>query len=360
VGFADVNDEPGKRCNVPGCELDSTNCFHVYVGHNAIGSEFHWLPPKVIHRFWSFVSRAGAAEGEEEHPDDIAYVEQAIRTLDPSQKKVWCRSSHRGRAAFRPHTTNEYRSLYAQCSKPLASSVDGKVMEVLESQLPHPLKHVYAGSDAISKDRPPSKSDHDYGPSWSPLYAALPVLRTTVLREPFTWLVSKYFWHWNTFFRNKEPAHSCDSDDTEWMDDFATEYILKLCGDDCYARHALRGESLDSLAFQAEGNLRHGFAVVGLVNETDTFYDMVTRRVGYLNMSLNPSVTGSIHSTSNKEDYAACQELYATAEFQKKIMAKHRPVELLKHLFSVAEEVNRFQIRELSRCNVASFDNNIN
>ena len=134
------------------------------------------------------------------------------------------------------------------------------------------------------------------------------------------------------------------------MDDFATEYILKLCGEDCYVRHSLHDESLDSLAFQAEGNLRHGFAVVGLVNETDTFYDMVTKRVEYLNMSLNPSVTGQMHSTSKKGDYAMCQELYAKPDFQKKIMAKHRPVELLKHLFSVAEEVNRFQMKELSQC----------
>ena len=341
------NEKPGKRCNIPGCELNSPYCHQVYVGHNAIGSEFHWLPPKIMHRFWSFVS--SAAKDEEEHPDDIAYIEQAIRTLDPMQKKIWCRSSYRGRGAFRPHTVNEYKSVYQQCSKPLASSVDGKAMEVLRSQLPHPLKHAYAGAYVALKNRPPSRSDHDYGPSWSPLYAALPVLRTTVVREPFTWLVSKYFWHWNKFFKNKNPVHTCDSGDTKWMDDFATEYILKLCGEDCYVRHSLRDESLDSLAFQAEGNLRHGFAVVGLVNETDTFYDMVTKRVGYLNMSLNPSVTGQMHSTSKKGDYAMCQELYAKPEFQKKIMAKHRPVELLKHLFSVAEEVNRFQMKELSQ-----------
>ena len=125
---------------------------------------------------------------------------------------------------------------------------------------------------------------------------------------------------------------------------------MKLCGEDCYTRHELMEEDMDSLAFQAEGNLRYSFAVVGLVNETDTFYDMVTARVSYVNMSRNLDVTGQMHSTSNKGDYDMCQDLFASEDFQKQLMTKHRAVALLVRLFRVAEEVNRFQLQELREC----------
>jgi hypothetical protein len=43
--------------------------------------------------------------------------------------------------------------------------------------------------------------------------------------------------------------------------------------------------------------------VVGLLNETDTFYDMVTTRIAYVNMSLNPQrISASL--LENKGKYA--------------------------------------------------------
>ena len=318
---------PTKRCKVPGCEIDSEYCHQVYVGHNAIGSEFHWLPPKYLHRFWDSISMLDSSAATRKHPDDVAYIDRAMRSLDPSTKEIWCRSSHRGPAAWRPHTADEYRSVYNQCSVSLASSVDEKAIELLDKRLPR-----YSPKAEFA--------------SWAPVYASLPVLRTTVVREPFSWLVSKYFWHYNKFFKGTK----CSDPDTSWTARFATEYILKLCGEDCFTRNEVLAEDIESLAFQAEGNLRQCFAVVGLVNETNTFYDMVTARTSYVNMSRNLDVKGQMHSTSKKGDYVRCQELFAKEEFQKQLTTKHRAVAELLRLFRVAEEVNRFQMQELREC----------
>jgi len=326
----------GKRCTVPGCDVGSDSCHQVYVGHNAVGSEFHWLPPKVLRRFWDGISMPGTKR----HPDDVAYIDRAIHSLDPATKQIWCRSSHRGPAAWRPHTAEEYTSLYNQCSKALAFSVDEKATEVLGKRLPQFYPPTTTGT----------RSRVQYMASWAPVYASLPVLRTTVVREPFSWLVSKYFWHYRRMFQGTK----CSDPDTRWTEVFATEYIMKLCGEDCYTRLEVMEEDIESLAFQAEGNLRYSFAVVGLVNETDTFYDMTSARVSYVNMSRNLDVSGQMHSTSKKGDYDMCQDLFASEEFQKQVMTKHRAVALLVRLFRVAEEVNRFQIQELRECSSGS------
>ena len=126
----------------------------------------------------------------------------------------------------------------------------------------------------------------------------MPVLRTTLMREPFSWLLSKFFWH------TGEPnGTTCDDLDmatslgataaTEhvfavkvkrmtgagWLNRHAWYYILILCGEDCDARYYMGIGNLDQMERQAANNIRQSIAVVGLLNETDRFYDMVSARV---------------------------------------------------------------------------------
>jgi len=130
----------------------------------------------------------------------------------------------------------------------------------------------------------------------------------------------------------------------------AVDFILKVCGEDCYARLELMGEDVESLAFQAEQNLRQSFAVVGLVDNIDQFYDMVTARVSYIDMSRNPELKGGVHSTQKNEDYVRCKAIFSSEEFQQKVLKNHAEVALLKHLHTVAIEVNQFQLKELEMC----------
>lgn len=320
--------ENKKRCKVAGCNTIDPYCHQVYVGHNLMGAEFHWLPAKVLERFWRSLSSIDAAKKEEHYAYES--INRAMESLHPESDEAWCvLRRNNGTALSRPFSKREYKSRYSRCSVPLARKIDQNALKALEGRLPKYNQQLKM-------------------PSWSPVYAALPVLRTTVVREPFSWLVSKYFWH------GVNTTH-CGSQDTAWMEDYATTYLMFLCGEDCLVRQEILKEDLESLAFQAEGNLRHSFAVVGLTNETETFYDMVTTRVGYLNMSRNLHVKGGKHTTRNREDYAACQKLFAEEDFRKKIVSRHRAVALMTHLFEVAVEVNRFQLNELTRCTGGAF-----
>mmetsp|Transcript_7975 Transcript_7975/g.9318 ORF Transcript_7975/g.9318 Transcript_7975/m.9318 type:complete len:136 (+) Transcript_7975:510-917(+) len=100
-----------------------------------------------------------------------------------------------------------------------------------------------------------------------------------MIRDPFLWLVSKILWH------EIEKQHAINCDNIEefrlWYKLFALEFIVSICGEDCYVRWAYNISSLSDLMDQAEDNLRQSFAVIGLLNETENFYKMVSRRVHY-------------------------------------------------------------------------------
>lgn len=128
---------------------------------------------------------------------------------------------------------------------------------------------------------------------------------------------------------------------------------------DCFARYAGGTATLEDLERQAEGNLRHAFAVVGLLEETATFYDMITARVGYMDTSLNPDVTGGTHQSRTNPDIAICKTMFADPAVQETIVRMCPELASLYRLYQVAVEVNRFQLDELQSCSDLPLGRNI-
>lgn len=103
--------------------------------------------------------------------------------------------------------------------------------------------------------------------SWATVYASLPVLRVTVVRDPFSWLMSKYSWHFN----NRNKTVNCEdleggihggknelvgarpqliemgSVAAGWIRRMSLGYIMYLCGQDCIIRYAAGQSSIQDL-----------------------------------------------------------------------------------------------------------------
>jgi hypothetical protein len=190
--------------------------------------------------------------------------------------------------------------------------------------------------------------------NYSPIYASLPIHRAVLLRDPFSWLVSKFFWHarQKTFVCDdiESAIRSDDPANLGWAAHDSRVYVLHLCGDDCVMRLEHGMISLEEMEAQAESNLRQSFSVVGLLNETDTFYDMLNARVQYVNMSLNPHVEGSRHPSSKSKEHRRCAALFQNTTFQERFKEKLPVLAVLDRLFHVGVEVNRFQREELRQC----------
>jgi len=108
---------------------------------------------------------------------------------------------------------------------------------------------------------------------------------------------------------------------------------------------------LESIEAQATSNLRTAFSVVGLLHETDSFYQMVTDRISYVDMFLHPEVRGADHSTEPTDENLACKKLFATDEgFRERVRESVPAFAALERVYGVGVEVNRFQKDELDRC----------
>jgi hypothetical protein len=346
------------------CDFSSDSCHVVYVGHNLLGNEMHWLPQRYLSNWWKndyltsfppIYSSSSEFAIEEEQADKIqAY----LQTLAPGDQS-WCPYMQKSR----PSRGNDYEA-YVQCSVTLGQLVDKAAFLTVQARHYHPLttativtNTTAAGNDILTA-RVPGHPHESI--DWSHIYASLPVLRTTILREPFSWLVSKFFWHhapskcddvetatmpFSPFTKNGTPERKGG-----WANRFALDYIIYLCGEDCAARHDQGIGNLQQMERQAANNLRHSFAVVGLLQETDTFFDMVTKRVQYVNMSLNPHVKGSLHSSGNRAEQRRCKKRFSNAKFQELLKQKSPIVASLDRLYKVGVQVNRFQLEELQSC----------
>jgi hypothetical protein len=217
-----------------------------------------------------------------------------------------------------------------------------------------------------------------------PLQAArltsnLPILRVTVLREPFSWLMSKFFWHPyhysvnNTMVtpyhgwlrkklrieedkkKNRQTPRFIKCDDVEeaahgWVATRSLMYLFYLCGEHCLGAWNAGTLSLEDLERQAAYNLRHSFAVVGLLHKTDEFYQMVSERVYYMDTTLNPEVTGKLHESSTHDEAKRCKEIYKNTTFQQELLSKSPALSALSRIYNVAVEVNEFQKKEILEC----------
>jgi hypothetical protein len=318
------------------CEPFSDTCHLVYSGHNFVGAEMHWLPVLYLQKWWRSLQTNST-----DNPND--FITPLWKKLLPHH--TWCDANGTSRSI----DAEDYKRDYQECSIPLQHEVDTKALITLNAQL--------------------SNNDTQVTTSWSPLYASLPVLRVTVMRDPFSWLVSKYFWHLKP--EDIENNSTCDeiekaverhlgnarshkvlmdNSGPAWINRMSLGYIMYLCGEDCIVRYAAGTATLQDLELQAEGNLRQSFAVVGLLEEVDTFYEMLTARVQFMNTSLNPHVRGAKHTTGDSPENVRCKARFQEKDFQAKLLELSPELRALNRLYQVAKEVNRFQRKELQEC----------
>jgi hypothetical protein len=410
-----LQQEPCSR----NCGPDDSICHQVYVGHNIVGAEWHWLPYKVLIQWWqtNYAHKVPAAVSHE--------ILHRLQALEPSNAD-WCPYESQG--VPRPTNRSDYIDKLLPCSVPLARVADHLAHQArLQSLLTSSL--AFDSRSSSPQARELAAKDASDMEDWSPFYATLPVLRTTLVREPYSWLVSKFFWmgnyHWwdmdcsdlnaatqaeptassnrrrlaeapaldqeqeddggsdehddNTgdkfsafdgsgVLEEPEPVSErerrrkervfplghrdstivVDGDGFGWANRYALLYIFYLCGEDCAARYEMGLGSLDQLELQAANNMRQSFAVVGLLHETETYYDMLTARVQYLDMGLHPEVEGERHETGADKDMRRCKDLFQDLSFQEKLRQASPAVASLERLYKVAVEVNRHQLRELA------------
>ena len=325
-------------------------CDIVYVGHNFLGSEWHWLPHKYLGNWWKRTPwYQGSADPILKYLDHRSKLwtsrgnELCIYRSTPTRKSS-SSSSRASRLMNQPYHIF-YNQHYHQCVSPYEEEADNEVIKSVSTM------QKYNVTD------------------WSVIHASLPVLRVTVLREPFSWLVSKFFWHWPQNPRgyvNAGPGignvkmKSCDepyqNNQTEWKNQvgwasrLGRSYLYVLCGEDCLVRSNKGHLILAELERQAANNLRQSFAVVGLLHETNTFYDMITARVSYMNMSLNPHVQGEAHSTGNTAEIRRCKKVYQDPDFQEELFKRSPALAALQRVYNVGVEVNQAQKNELQQC----------
>lgn len=319
----------------------STNCFCFLSCDQSFEklSEMHYLPYQVLMKWWerSWLQLYPATSVVTD------FIFSHLQNLMPGSTS-YCRpiKNSTGITGYpRPVTKRDRNKLYDICAVPIFTDADSKARKMAQK-----IQSISGASE--------------YEENWSPIYASLPVQRITMIRDPFDFLLSKFIWHkvrFNMNCDNVENATTLDPniEKSNWLNDFSLEYLTYLCGEDCKVRYDSAGQDktniIAQLEEQSKANLRHSLTVVGLLNETSLFYDMVTTRVGFIDLSLNPTVRGKSHTTSRGTPLM-CKELYRNETFRMKLIEASPTLEALYRVFNVGVEVNRFQMKELSQCTV--------
>jgi hypothetical protein len=138
-----------------------------------------------------------------------------------------------------------------------------------------------------------------------------------------------------------------------WARRMALLYLEQICGDDCVVRSYYSTESvLDELELQATANLRQAFAVVGILPNLDEFYDLLNRRMFYLNASLNPHVEGLRHGSfsADPDEQVRCKAQYLKNQTFRELMLQAPEIAALQRVYEVGVAVNQFQRKELDQC----------
>jgi hypothetical protein len=324
-----------------GCNPRGNSCLTVYVGHNHMGSEFHWLPAGYLQRWWKNRGRRllqASSNTTSESFSSLELLNQGFQALTPtSSKKNGGATTTAGCPSLltRPSQEVAIREHYQDCGAPLAARMDAAFHEMYSSS-----------------------------PNYAPFYASLPLHRVILVREPWAWIMSKFFWHKSnqkyidetTGQRHRIRCHDLSqvgypqSPKGGWADTYLLTYLAFLCGDDCEQRLERGLMTLPQAETQAAHNLQKSFSVVGLLEETDTFLDMVSARIAYVNMSLNPEVQGERHSSKRSETSAVCTRIYQNPKFQTRFREAVPLMETIEQLYQLAVDVNRAQQQELKEC----------
>uniref|UniRef100_A0A7S0TDJ3 Sulfotransferase domain-containing protein n=1 Tax=Pseudo-nitzschia delicatissima TaxID=44447 RepID=A0A7S0TDJ3_9STRA len=352
------------------------SCDTVYVGHNNFGSELNWLPPRYLKEYWWDNSpwKQNKANDELEKywealmSDRKHRAKKVLEKLnDPSLNQLyseknkddddddesspkWCPNGFKDHGSeetqyHRPaYHNNEWeweviQSRFVNCSNPLGQAADRLFREFWKDQK----------RTTISKD-----SDFMDDNNYSPVYASMPVQRITMIREPFSWLLSKFFWDSKVYYR-----HSCvdiyasshENPTMSWIELYSYQYLMYLCGTDCETRFENNMMSLAGIEAQATSNLRNSFSVVGLLHESDSFYDMLHKRIDYIDFNQTIEVNPANHRSHWTKEKPMCQELYLKNEtFRDDLRSKIPALRAIERVYNVGVEVNRFQREELEQC----------
>mmetsp|Transcript_29914 Transcript_29914/g.34398 ORF Transcript_29914/g.34398 Transcript_29914/m.34398 type:complete len:363 (+) Transcript_29914:347-1435(+) len=164
-------------------------CDTVLAAHNNMGSELHWLPPRYLKEHWwdqsEFASNAAATLDpywdkllDDWHRRRNKLQQRATTSGDDKntvqesgQDKRWCPKGYTlGQETLydRPATPLEYQAAYHDCGLELAQQADQAFLDAFGAN--------------IQKN-------------FSPFYASMPLHRVTLFRDPWAWIVSKFFWH---------------------------------------------------------------------------------------------------------------------------------------------------------------------
>lgn len=353
--------------------FSEARCDLVYMGHNLLGSELHWLPTKYLVQWWK--STSWGVQGEEANGDALGDMIQnrhiAVSHIKwPVHPKVAEIVGEENVPTLNcnegPYTYRPFLRAYKQCFQPKEKVVDTVT------------RHIVRDEDRSSTN------ESSLHLAYARMMASMPVMRVTVLRDPFSWLSSKFFWidphhlgngtivisdsgnpgrnkkrkdDWEAKHGAPVPVVKCDDLEAAvagWASNRAMSYIFYLCGEHCIGGWADGSMTLDDLEKQGAYNLRNSFAVVGLLNKTDDFYKMVSQRVFYMDTSLNPEVDGKKHTIPGTPEVLRCREKFQMKEFQDALLERSPSISALFRLYKVAIEVNEFQARELAECSATS------
>ena len=338
---------------------DQASAHLVYVGHNFLGTELHWLPIPYLQEWWQnqWAAAAAAALATNKSQDDDRVISK-FKTLDGVQP--WCKHLPRPlHFVGDQHSDNEYWDCAQQYLEPEA---DALARETLQQTF---------GVDILEL---PQHRGRAYGQ----IYASLPVIRVTILREPISWLLSKWSWHklgtakYNTMpcddidlatrivHEHMDGIGEHDNDHVRalhnftrpgWVRIMSLQYIMYLCGEDCYTRWEtpVTETTLAEIEAQAAYNLRNSFAVVGLLHQQDAFFEMLHERVQYVDFHLDHAgIFGGGDHESRKNRY--CQERFQSKQFQLELVAASPELQALIRLYAIGVQVNRVHMQELETC----------
>mmetsp|Transcript_1024 Transcript_1024/g.2200 ORF Transcript_1024/g.2200 Transcript_1024/m.2200 type:complete len:642 (-) Transcript_1024:448-2373(-) len=404
-----------KLVNLPPPEH---TCDVVYVSHNNIGNEMNWLPPRYLKEHWwdnsvwkegqnsnhklehlwkqllddrerrrtialrnrnviNLIGRwnstiKGILVDEREKQLRLEQREKKSHTEDKKKNKDrWCPQGYRTRYAKGGRRNIQYdrpavntirwqdtENRYNNCVKPLGERADKLFKQVWKEK-----------QRRLTRDDPKNMLTVEDPSNFSPIYASMPLHRVTMLRDPWSWIISKYFWHptMASKFECQNVTARFTHSTLGWVSVHSLLYLFQLCGNECITRYENGFVTLEQIEAQVESNLRNAFSVVGLLHESDSFYDMIDKRIDYVDTKrlydtnrkrnsheyelislLNAPLHMSGGSKTAKEN---CKNLFLKDEtFREEVRRTVPEFAALERMYKVGVEVNRFQQDELSRC----------
>ena len=200
------------------CNPLKETCEMAYGGHSFLGYEMRYLPQFYLTKWWkSNYNLLPQFPFHQLNGNNSKFLPilNAFKTLQPRNDQ-WCITSE---ANFSRLFSIEDQMRYHACSTLIQPYIDDLAYQ-----------HFFHSTIHNQID-------------WSFLYASMPVLRSIVVREPFSWLLSKLFWHFN----KKKAGEICDNIDIAtnasvigrslqnnltygWADRYSTKYLIYLCG----------------------------------------------------------------------------------------------------------------------------------